>query len=220
MQRASTQASRAGAEIASARAELGWKRADVARKAGVSEETARRIEDGDPGVQINTLCAIGSAVGLDVVIQTYPGRQPSLRDSGQLEVARHLVAMAHAAWRPELEVAAGPHGEAVDVAFFGAMEIIDAEIERLLLDFQRQLRRAHQKRDWLAALHQRPIRLVFVVADTRRNRAAVAPHAEMIARALPATTREINRALRTGQPLGRDGLLWVRTRRLDQGPTS
>jgi hypothetical protein len=54
------------------------------------------------------------------------------------------------------------------------------------------------------------VRLVLVIEDTRRNRELVAPHAELIRTALPATPGEILRSIRQGTPLGRDGLLWVR----------
>lgn len=196
-----------------ARAQHGWTRAALGRRAGVSPDTVRRLEAGDPGVQLGTLCSVGAALGLDIVIQAYPGRQPALRDTGQLAVARHLMDLAHGSWRAEMEVAAGRNGEAVDIGFFGPTEIIDAEIERLILDLQKQYRRAAQKRDWLAGQHRRPVRLVMVIEDTRRNREAVAEHAELIARLLPAGTREILRSLTTGRPLGRDGLLWIRRRR-------
>ncbi|MGH2444925.1 MAG: hypothetical protein ACRDGD_02625, partial [Candidatus Limnocylindria bacterium] len=185
---------------------------DASRRAGVSPETMRRVEAGDPGIQVDTLCAVGESVGIDIVIRTYRGRPPSLRDSGQLEFAEILQALAHPSWNPDLETRAGDHGEAADIGFFGPMEIIDAEIDRQLRDFQDQLRRNLRKRDWLAARHQRPVRLVMVVEDTKRNRAAIEPHGAFIKTVLPAGSREVLNALRAGTPLGRDGLLWIRRR--------
>jgi hypothetical protein len=136
-----------------------------------------------------------------------------LRDSGQLEIAEMVCSVAHPAWDRALEVRAGDHGEAVDIGFFGAREIIDTEIDRLILDFQDQYRRNVLKREYVAARHQRPVRLVMVIEDTTRNRAAVAPHLPFIRSALPAGSREVLRALRTAEPLGRDGLLWIRRNR-------
>ena len=82
------------------------------------------------------------------------------------------------------------------------------EIDRFLLDWQAQYRRWTQKRDWFAARHARPVRLVVAVADTHRNRAAVAPFMPTIARLLPAGTRAVTHALRTGtSPAGRQGRL-------------
>ena len=210
--RARSQSESAGDDIGVARAEGGLTRTQVSQRAGVSRDTVRRVEEGDPGVQIHTLCAVGEAVGVDVVVRTFRGRPVSLRDSGQLEVAQYLCSIAHPSFRPALEVPAGEHGEACDIGLFGAGEIIDTEIDRLILDFQAQYRRNTQKRAWLAARHQRPVRLVMAIEDTPRNRAAVGPHLDLIRTVLPAGSREILKSLRSGGRLGRDGLLWVRRR--------
>ena len=180
----------------------------------MSWATVVNVEVGEPGVQIDTLCAVGEAVGLDIVLRAYPGRQPTLRDIGQLEYAEMLVAQSHDRWQPQIELAVGQHGEAVDVALFGPEEIQDYEIETIAADFQRQWRRADQKRLLLAAQHQRPVRLVLALRDSTTNRAALAPHMAVIRTSLPAGSREVLASLRTGMPLGRDGLLWFRPRRL------
>lgn len=212
MKRSRAQSESVGSTIALSRADRAATREQISRRAGVSRDTVRRVEEGDPGVQLDTLCAVGSAVGLDVVVRAYPADPPSLRDSGQLQLAELICSLTHTSWTPELELAAGDHGEAADIGFFGAREIIDTEIDRLILDFQGQHRRNSRKREYLAARHQRPVRLVMVVEDTNRNRAAIAAHAAFVRTALPADSREVLRALRTGEPLGRDGLLWIRRR--------
>lgn len=212
--RAERQATAIGADIALTRARFGWTWADVGRRAGVAPVTCARIERGDRGVQLNTLCAIGEAVGLDVVLRVYPGRGPSLRDRGQLLIAQHLCSIVDSRWQARIEAAAGDHGEAVDVMFLGPTEIIAVEIDRLLLDYQERHRRNDQKRRWLAERHQRPVRLVMVVEDSPRNRRAVEPHSELIRTVLPRTTRQVLTSLRTGEPLGGDGLMWIRRRAL------
>jgi transcriptional regulator with XRE-family HTH domain len=215
--RARTQATHAGREIAAARAEHGMSRAEVGRRARLSPDTARRVEEGEPAVQIATLCAVAEAVGLDVVIRIYRARPPGLRDTGQLTAAKQLVAIADPSWHPRFEVTAGEHGEAADIGLFGATEILHIEIDRLLADFQDRYRRNVQKRDWLDAHHRRPVRLVMVIEDSARNRAAVEPHAAFIRSVLPAGSREILGALRHGRPLGSDGLLWIRRRQPPSG---
>jgi transcriptional regulator with XRE-family HTH domain len=212
--RAIKQAERFASEVRMARADRGLTLKQVGRRAAVSPDTARRVENGDPGAELDTLCAVGAAVGLDVVLQAYPSNPPSLRDSGQLVLAQYLCSIAHPSWKPELEMRAGDHGEAIDLGFFGAREIIDVEIDRLILDWQKQHRRNNLKRDYLAARHQRPVRLVLAIEDTVRNRSALAPHLPFIRTVLPAGTREVRRALRTGEPLGRDGLIWIRRSRI------
>lgn len=182
----------------------------AANRVGVAWRTWARVEAGDPQAGLATLCNIGEGIGLDLVLQAYVGRQPSLRDTGQLELASRIRAQAHVSLKPTLELGVGTHGQSIDLVLFGPTEIWAIEIERMAADFQAQYRRADRKRGLLTDLHQRPVRLVLAVEDTRRNRAALEPHRGLIAEALPAQSRETLRAIRTGQPLGRDGLLWIR----------
>jgi transcriptional regulator with XRE-family HTH domain len=193
-----------------ARSSVGMTRAVAARRAGVARSTWERIEGGDPAVTVAALVAATEAVGLDLVLQTYPGREPGLRDSGQLALAQQLIAMAGPPWRATLEEPAGEHAQAVDVVLWGPEEIVTVEIERMLVDWQAQFRRWSAKRDWLAAQHSRPVRLVVVAADTRRNRVALAPFATAIRQTLPAGSRAVLDAVRTGSVLNADGLCWMR----------
>jgi transcriptional regulator with XRE-family HTH domain len=208
--RAAEQTARIGAEIRLARSVVGLSTQQAAERAGVSWSTFLRVEIGDPNTEVSTLCAMMEAVGLDLVLRAFPGRPPSLRDTGQLALAEGLCARAHPSLKPTVELAIGQHGEAIDTAFFGPLEIVVAEIERLILDFQDQYRRADRKREALAAQHARPVRLLMVVEDTKRNRAAIERHLAFIRTVLPAGSREVFAALGTGKPLGRDGLVWVR----------
>lgn len=211
--RARQQSAKIGDEVLLARVTLALTRQQAADRAGVSWSTEARVELGDQGVSIGTMCAVAEAVGLDIVVKAFEGRQPSLRDTGQLELAELLRTEAHPSLNVTIELAIGEHGQAIDEAFFSAQEIIATEIERMATDFQGQYRRAERKREALQAQHQRPVRLVMTFEDTRRNRAALEPHLTFIRTALPAGSREVLAALRTGTPLGRDGLLWIRRRR-------
>jgi transcriptional regulator with XRE-family HTH domain len=208
--RAEEQAIRIGRQVKLQRVTLGMSRSEVARRARVSDSTVERVEDGDPGSQLNTVVAVTSAVGLDLVLNAYPGQTVSLRDSGQMELAEVIRGAAAAYWHPRLEVAAGEFGRSADMVLYGAEEVVHVEIERAATDFQAQYRSARRKTDTLAAAEQRPIRLVIAVEDTRRNREALRAHADLIRSQLPATTREVMAALRGGRPLGRDGLGWLR----------
>jgi transcriptional regulator with XRE-family HTH domain len=199
-----------GGEIRVARVTLSMSGRSAARRAGVSSSTEQRIELGDPNVSVATLCAVAEAVGLDLVLHAYPGRAPGLRDTGQLDLVEVVRGQAHEGWQPSVELLVGQHGESIDLALFGPREIWACEIERMATDFQAQYRRADRKRAMLAALHQRAIRLVLVVEDTRRNRASIREHEGLVRAQLPAGSREIIAALRTGSQLGRDGLLWLR----------
>lgn len=212
--RASNQAARIGADVKLSRATLALSVDELARRAGVASSTVERVESGEPGVQLNTIVSIAAAVGLDVVLTAYPGKSPSLRDTGQLTIANALRIQAEQHWRAQLEVPAGDHGRAADLVLYGTDEIQHFEIERAATDFQAQLRAAVVKRAEIARRHARPVRLILAVEDSRRNRALAERHAEIIASQLPASSREVLRSLRSGMPLGRDGFLWVRRSRV------
>jgi transcriptional regulator with XRE-family HTH domain len=201
-----------GHEVTLARTNLGLTMRAAARLANVGPNTQRRVEDGNPRVRLDTVCQVASAVGLKVWGKAFPSQRVSLRDTGQLKIAEYIRALAHGALRIALELGLG-NGRSIDMVVFGAAEIVAMEIERLLADFQAQYRAASTKRDELAEAHQRPVRLVLVVLDTRRNRDAIREHEALIRSSLPAGSREVLAALRTGKPLGRDGLLWVRPQR-------
>jgi hypothetical protein len=176
----------------------------------VSRSTWERIELGSPSTTLATLCAVTDAVGLDLVIRAHPGRGLSLRDRGQMAIAEYLAGVAHPAWKVALEVAAGEYGQAIDQVFWGSDEILAVEVFRHMNDYQGQYRSVSLKRDWLAAQHGRPVRLILAVEDLRSNRAALSPHLGLIRSVLPSGSRQVIEALRTGRPLGSDGLMWVR----------
>jgi transcriptional regulator with XRE-family HTH domain len=210
--RAEHQARIAGQEIKLSRLAHGLTLRDTARSSGVAVSTVERIESGDPGAQLNTLVAVADAVGLDLVAKLYPASAPRLNDSEQLRIAQALMDISHARWQPQMEVRAGDHGEAADLVLYGPDEILHVEIDRRRVDHQAQHRRDSAKREYLALGESRPVRLVLVVADIRSNREAMRPHMSLIRRQFPAGSREVLRSLRSGAPLGRDGLLWVRPR--------
>jgi transcriptional regulator with XRE-family HTH domain len=204
-------AKRIGSEIETSRRAIAASIETTARRAGVAPSTVVRVLHGDGGAHLDTLYAVATAVGLRPSIKLYPSKPPSLRDTGQLHIAQYLMSQAHPSLKPMLELpVADPFGRAVDLVFIGRTEIVACEIERSPADFQASKRRAALKRDALQAIHQRPVRLVLAIEDTRRNRELLAPYAELIRADLPATPATVMRRLRSGEPLGQDGILWVR----------
>ncbi|MGQ0607989.1 MAG: helix-turn-helix domain-containing protein [Chloroflexota bacterium] len=219
-QRASDQARPVGKDVRTARIAAGASKAHASRRAGVSRSTWERVEQGSPHTTLATLCAVTDAVGLDLVIRAYPGRGPSLRDRGQATIAQYLATEAHAAWKIGIEVTSGDFGQATDQVLYGPTEIAAVEIIRHMGDFQGQYRAASLKRDWLARQHRRPVRLVLAVEDLRSNRMVLGPHVTLLGSVLPAGSRQVMQAIRSGTPLGSDGLLWIRRpRRLDRSGT-
>ena len=200
-----------GKNVLVARATLGITREQAAIIAGVSPATFASVEAGTATVQLDTLASVCDAVGLRLWTKAYPAAPPSLRDTGQLELVTVVTGQAHPAWRPAMElVTDAKNGRAADLVLFGPEEIQHHEFERNLLDWQAQLRSGRVKQELLASMHQRPVRFVLAIEDKKRHRSVLEPHMAAVRRELPAGSREIWHSIRTGEPLGRDGLLWVR----------
>jgi len=210
--RAEQQMRRIAEEFRVARATAGLTRPEIARRAGVSPSTVERIERAATGVAVGTLVSALSAIGLDLVLQAYPSGGFQLRDARHAEMAEILIALASPAMRARAEVSAGEHGQSADLVLVGADEVLHLEIERHLIDLQAQFRSAQRKREFLAQQDRRPVRLVLVVEDTVRNRDRAGPHVLWLRSQLPANSRQVTRAIRSGEPLGRDGLMWLRRR--------
>lgn len=185
--------------------------ARVAQLSGVTQQLVSLAELGEPTISLDARCRLAAACGHELGWRLYPVATVRLRDSGQLALAQRIVGTAHPSWTPRLEVAIGPGDpRAADLVLIGADEVIHIEIERALVDFQAQLRAAELKREALVQREHRPVRLVLAVPDTTTSRRRLAPFADLIARTLPGTSRAIWRAIRSGEQLGGDGILFVR----------
>ena len=169
------------------------------------------MEAGNHRLPVLFVARILSSVGLEIGLKAWPGSGVGLRDSGQLALAGRLRDVAHPSFRVGIEVPTSDDGkQAADMVFIGPDVAIHLELEAGLSDFQAQLRAGHLKRDALARRYARPVAFVMALSDTQRNRAAVKGHATVIRDALPASSREVMRAIREAVALDRDGLLWLR----------
>lgn len=203
-----------GRELRLARMTAGLTQAQVAQLAGVSQSEVGRAERGIGEHSLDARCRLAAACGHELGWRLYPVDTVRLRDSGQLNLAQAITDAAHPTWRARLEVPVAPGDRrAADLLLKGTTEILHIEIERALVDFQAQLRSAQLKREALAERSDRPVRLVLAVPDTRATRARLAPFAQLLARALPASSASTWRAIRSGNPLGGDGILFVRAPR-------
>lgn len=210
--RADQLAARFARELVAARAVSGLTQREVARRAKVSQTYVSQAERGQKAPSLRVMQRLASATGHDLAIRLYPADGVRLRDSGQLRVADLIRGALHAAARVRLEVpvAPPPDRRAADMVLETPAEVVQVEIERALLDFQAQLRAAQLKRTAMAILLGRAVQLVIAVPDTRRNRAVVDGHRVIVESALQIPSRRIWASLRSGVPLGGDGLLWVR----------
>lgn len=195
----------------------GLSQRQVARLAGVSQAEVSKAERATVDISLGARCRLAAACGHELGWRLYPVATVRLRDSGQLALALAIVEAARSTWRPRLEVpVAAGDPRAADLVLTGPTEIIHVEIERALVDFQAQLRSAQLKRELMASQDQRPMRLVIAVPDTVTSRSRLAPFAQLIAHTMPAPSRAIWRAVRGGEPLKSDGILFVRAARPQQ----
>jgi Helix-turn-helix. len=206
-----------GRELRVARMTSGLTQEQVSRLAGVSQTQVSRAERGILHVPLETRCRLVAACGHELGWRLYPVATVRLRDSGQLALAQAIVSAAHPNWKARLEVPVAPgDARAADLILFGPAEILHIEVERALVDFQAQLRSAQVKRQAIAERQERqerPVRLVLAVPDSRTSRARLAPFEDLISRTLAADSRAAWSAIRSGELLGGDGILFVRAAR-------
>lgn len=208
-------AERFGNEVQIARVGAGLSQRDLAARAGLTQAFVSQVERGQSVPGLESMVRLSTALGLSLSLRLFPGDGLKLRDSGQLDVALAIRKEVHSGCRVRLEepIAYGSDRRAADMILETPIELVMLEIERGLVDFQAQYRAAQLKRATLAARVGRAVRLVIAVPDTRRNRKLLSQHQELISTALPVSSRQIWAAIRSGEPIGGDGLLWVRVKR-------
>jgi len=195
----------------------GLSQARLASLAGTSQTEVSKAERGLLDISLDARCRLAAACGHELGWRLYPMATVRLRDSGQLALVQSIVAAAHPSWHPRLEVPVAPGDpRAADLVLSSLTEIIHIEVERALVDLQAQLRSAQLKRELLDQASSRPVRLVIAVPDTHSTRAKLAPFGQLLAQTLPTSSRRIWQALRNGEPVGGDGILFVRPARTIQ----
>lgn len=162
--------------------------------------------------QRRTLCRATAVLGLEPAARVFPADVSVPRDEKQLRLIQLIVSRANPAWHAAIEVRASLDAaghRAMDLVLGSAIEVCDIEVERDLADFQSQLRANLLKRDLLAQRESRPVRFILALPDTRRLRELDRRFAPLIRATLPAPSRHIWACIRSGKPIGADGLLWL-----------
>ncbi|MEO7117751.1 MAG: helix-turn-helix transcriptional regulator, partial [Candidatus Limnocylindrales bacterium] len=161
---------RLGKELRLARMGAGLSQADVAKAAAAARSSVGRIEQGIVrGVPLHALMRLFAAVGLAVVVKTYPDGDP-VRDAPQLGLIARFRALLPSSmpWRTEVPLPIPGDQRAWDGMSVVGDEELGVEAETHIADSQAVIRRVQLKqRDGRVA------RVVLVVADTKHNRAAV-----------------------------------------------
>jgi transcriptional regulator with XRE-family HTH domain len=203
---------RVGADLREARIAAGLSTARVGAAIQLSGTQVGRIERAvAPAATVRQLARIGAVVGLHIRIQAYPGQDP-LRDAGQLALLDRLRARLAPTltFRTEVPLASPGDQRAWDAVIgrlvpgSGGRMTLPAEAETRFTDAQGQLRRlALKMRD-----DDQPA-VLLVLADTTRNRAAIAAAGSMISERFPISARAALAALREGRHPAASALIFL-----------
>ena len=203
--RAAEMTRRIGAELRAARLSAGRSQRDVARAARISQSQLGRIELGRLlNVSVTTLTTIAAVVGLDMVVNLYPGPR-IVRDTPQIRLLLRLRERLGDDWTWRYEVPVR-HGDqrAWDARArhrrTGVEFVVEAETR--LHDIQASLRRVALKREASGTA-----RVVLLVASTHRNRDAIRVARPMLDAEFPTSTRTTLVRLTRGLDPGTDALI-------------
>jgi transcriptional regulator with XRE-family HTH domain len=157
-------------ELDRARRGSGLSVADVGRASGLSRSATSRALSGRRPTELREYAAIGASVGLDVRLRAYPGGDP-IRDAGQQRLLERLRVRIHPdlGWRTEVSLRIDGDLRAWDALIAGPEWTLPVEAETVIDDIQALERRLGRKVRDGGADH-----LLLVVAETRRNRQALA----------------------------------------------
>ena len=203
---------RCGTEIRDARTSAGLSLETTGRAIGLSASQVSRIERGlAEAVTVQQIASLGSVVGLDVRLRTYPGPDP-LRDAAQQRVLDRLLPRLAPGCRVTREVTLGIDRDlrAWDARIDGLVDAsgnhasLEVEAETRIGDGQAFLRRlARKMRDGGVAA------VLVVVADTPTNRAAVDAMHLLDATTFPVTARVALAALGAGRHPGGSSVVFL-----------
>ena len=159
------------ADCAAARRGAGLSQRRVASACGVNGSTLTRIESGATRApDLRLLAAIAGCVGLDLRLRAYPAGDP-IRDAGQQRLLGRLRARLHPSLVMRTEVPLPIEGDlrAWDAFIRGLDWCRPLEAETVVDDLQ-----ALERRLALKVRDGRVDGVILLIADTRRNRRAIA----------------------------------------------
>lgn len=201
-----------GRDLKILRVSSGQTQRAIAFRSGVSQAFQSEIERGTGNASLEMLATIAEAAGGRLVMRVVPGDGVPLRDSGQLTIVQSIIAECHPRWEHTIEMPIGspPDLRAADLVCQTPEEVDMIEVERGWFDHQGQYRPLQLKRDALAERIGRPVNLIIALVDSERTRRALSGLDHILTHTLPVPSRRIWASLRSGTPIGGDGILWVR----------
>ncbi|HEX5828649.1 MAG TPA: helix-turn-helix transcriptional regulator [Candidatus Limnocylindrales bacterium] len=195
-------------DLRQTRLDLGLSQARVARAAGMSRPALARMERGmRQAVDPMELAAVAAVLGLDLRVNAYPAGDP-LRDAVSVRLFEALRRRAHPsiAWRTELPLPGPGERRAWDAVAIAPDGWTGVECISRFGAADATIRRANGK----LADDPRITRLVLVINDTTRNRAALAAALVTVRAGFPLQTREVFAALEAGRTPRLNGIVLLR----------
>jgi transcriptional regulator with XRE-family HTH domain len=193
-----------GRELREARVAAGLSQREVGSAVAMSHSQVGRIERGElANVTLGQVARLGVAAGLDLSVRLYPRSDP-VRDVAHVRLLERLRAELHPAltWRTEVPLPIPRDLRAWDAVIGGRDWQLAVEAETRVADAQALQRRLSRKVRDGGIVH-----VLILVADTVRNRQAVAAAGSGLAAMFPGTARAILEALRSAHDPGQSGIV-------------
>jgi transcriptional regulator with XRE-family HTH domain len=191
-------------DVREARVAAGLSQRDVARALRMDRSQYSRIERGlSPDLTVRTASRVCAVLGLDLSVRTYPAGDP-IRDAAQIALLQRLRVRCHASlsWRTEVPLPVLGDRRAWDATISAATWAAGVEAETALTDIQALDRRlALKERDGGME------RVVLLLLDSRRNRAALRLGGDVLRLRFPIGSRVALEALAAGLDLGGNALI-------------
>ncbi len=193
---------RVASDVRGARLGAGLSLRDVAAAAGIDHAWLWRFERRQHDMTLDDLSAVCQVLGLDLALRAYPAGD-ALRDAAHVRLLGRLRTRLHPSlrWSTEVPLPAPGDLRAWDAMIRGPGWQLAVEAETVIHDVQALERKLTLKFRDGGADH-----VTLLVADTRRNREAIASAPAAFAD-LPLRNRQVLRNLEAGRDPGASGLV-------------
>jgi len=208
-----------GSEVRRLREDAGLSQTAVSRAAGVSQGLVSFVEAGQVKPTIETMAALGAALGADLGIRLFPGAGVPLRDRFQARMLEALLQIVHPAWHahPEVGVTRPARGF-IDTVLVRGPTVVVTEVQSELRRLEAQLRWHEEKTAGLPSsllwryLGDEPtVSRLLLLRSTRTTRELARRFEQTLAAAFPARATDALAALTSdGRQWPGAAILWVR----------
>lgn len=190
----------------------------LATTAGLDRTYVGRIEAGTANPSLETLVALGIALGADLSVRFYPGTGPRLTDRHQARMVESILRQLTPDWTAHLEVAVSrPSKGVIDLVLERPRErlLVVGEAYSAVARLEQQIRWSSEKAASIGSSNvgglgpQWKVSRLLVLRSTAANRDLARSFAASLQAAYPARTRDAVAALIEGEAWPGDALIWV-----------